>query len=463
MTPTYVDFAADSAQRAAMAAVRRHYAGKPATYAIQTYGCQMNEHDSEQLSGLLEAMGLTPAAAFQEADVMLFNTCCVREHAEVKVFGNVGALRRVKEARPDAVVCVCGCMMQQQEVAHKLQRQYPFVDLIFGTHAVRQFPELLAGALAGRRVLEVQDLTGDVVEGLPTRRKEGCLAYVNIMYGCDNFCSYCIVPYVRGRERSRRPQDILREIQGLVSEGVREVTLLGQNVNSYGRGLDVDFPTLLRRVAEVEGLARIRFMTSHPKDLSPRLIAAMAETPKVCRHLHLPVQAGSDRILAKMNRRYTREAYLSLVARLRQAVPGIAISTDLIVGFPGETEADFCDTLTLVEEARFDAAYTFKYSRRTGTVAADLPDQVPEAEKKQRLARLNALQDGITSAIQRSYEGTCQEVLVEGPSPRRKTQMCGRTSTGKMVNFPGGPELAGQLVDVDITQSKAHTLAGKRK
>ena len=463
MTPTYVDFAADSAQRAAMAAVRRHYAGRAATYAVQTYGCQMNEHDSEQLSGLMEDMGLTPAASFQEADIMLLNTCCVREHAEVKVFGNVGALRRVKAERPDAVLCVCGCMMQQQAAAHKLQRQYPFVDLIFGTHAVRQFPELLARTLEGRRVLEVQDAPGAVVEGLPTRRKAGCLAFVNIMYGCDNFCSYCIVPYVRGRERSRRPADILQEIEGLVDEGVREVTLLGQNVNSYGRGLDVDFATLLRQVGEIEGLHRIRFMTSHPKDLSPDLIAAMAETPKVCRHLHLPVQAGSNRILTQMNRRYTREQYLSLVARLRQAVPGIALTTDLIVGFPGETEEDFCDTLSLVEEVGFDSAYTFKYSRRTGTVAADLPGQVPEAEKKQRLARLNALQDGITAAIQAAYEGTCQEVLAEGPSPRRKTQMCGRTSTGKMVNFPGGPELIGQLVDVDITQSKAHTLAGKRK
>ncbi len=460
------DFGEDLRQQQYLMKIRAYYQGRAPRYWIQTYGCQMNENDSEKLAGLLTSAGFSPAPSLKEANVILLNTCCVREHAELKVFGNVGALRALKEANPQILIGICGCMMQQREVAHKLARRYPYVDIIFGTHHVCRFPQLMWEAIEGRHtVVKVDTQEGEVVENLPIVRKAGCKAWISIMYGCDNFCSYCIVPYVRGRERSRLPEDILHEAEGLAADGVREITLLGQNVNSYGKNLEkpLDFAGLLRQLHAVDGIERIRFMTSHPKDLSEALMQVMGELPKVCHHLHLPVQSGSDRILAKMNRRYDRAHYIDLVRRLRERVPDISLTTDIIVGFPGETEEDFADTLKLVESVRFDAAYTFLYSPREGTPAAAMEAQIPLDTKKERLARLNALQDAISSENNAACLGQVFPVLVEDVSIRNPRELNGRTSTGRMVHFEGSPEWIGQILPIEITTVKAHTLSGRVK
>ena len=344
-------------------------------YHIVTYGCQMNAHDSETIAGILERMGMTKAAEREDADLVMYNTCCVRENAERRALGNVGWLKELKKVKPALMIGVCGCMVQQSGMAEKLIKRYPFVDLAFGTHNLHELPAMLTGLLDGRqRVVNVTDTDGIIAEGMPVKRVSSLQAYVTIMYGCNNFCSYCIVPYVRGRERSREPGDILREVEALKADGVREIMLLGQNVNSYAGG-GMDFAGLLREVDEI-GIERVRFMTSHPKDLSDRLIEVMAGSRHICHQLHLPVQHGSDRILEAMNRRYTRAHYLELVGRLRAAMPDIGLTTDLIVGFPGETEEDFAETLSLVREVRYDSAYTFIYSPRQGTVAADMPGQI---------------------------------------------------------------------------------------
>lgn len=447
--------------KAAAARLRSETAqGKP-TYFIETYGCQMNEHDSEKLAGMLEECGYTRAKDKFGADLIAFNTCCVREHAEKRLMGNVGALKKIKDERPGLVICVCGCMIQQKEIADKLFKRFPFVDLLFGTHELHLFPVMLEQVLQGNRVECVREMEGEIAEGLPAARNEGVSQFVTIMYGCDNFCSYCIVPYVRGRERSREPSRILEEVRALAQNGVREITLLGQNVNSYRGEGGVDFPELLRLVAQVEGIERIRFMTSHPKDLSPRLVAAMGEGGKICPHIHLPVQSGSGRVLQLMNRRYTPEDYLALVRALRNGVPGIEITTDFIVGFPGETEEDFQHSLDLAREAGFSAAYTFKYSKRSGTEAAAMEEQVPEEVKKERLKRLNdAIASGIKQANQ-SYVGTTGEVLVEGCDRRGAPLAFGKLPGFKMVYFPGDETLVGRTVKVKITKTSANSLIGE--
>lgn len=352
-------------QQKYMQALQQYAEGKRFKYHIVTYGCQMNVHDSEKLAGMLQEIGYEETQVLEEADIILFNTCCVREHAEQRVYGNVGALRSYKQSNPNLILGVCGCMMQQKETAEDIIKKFPFVDLVFGTHNLHHFPRLLFEAVnSGHTVVEILDEEGNIVEGIPAKRASNVSAYVTIMYGCNNFCTYCIVPHVRGRERSRLPGDITDEIGELAANGCKEITLLGQNVNSYGKDLGDGylFPDLLRDVNKIEGIERIRFVTSHPKDLSDDLIDAMAECEKVCEHIHLPLQAGSNVILRKMNRRYTREDYLKLVDKLRARIPGIAVSTDIIVGFPGETEEDFLDTLDMMERVQYDSAFTFIYS-----------------------------------------------------------------------------------------------------
>jgi len=432
-------------------------------YMIHTFGCQMNENDSEKLAGMLESMGYKRTDELEDSDLILFNTCCVRENAELKVYGHLGTLKPLKARKPGLIIAVCGCMMQQEEVVEHILDKYSHVDLIFGTHNLHKFPELLYRALTSdAAVTDISSCDGYIAEGLPIRREHGVKAWLTIMYGCDNFCSYCIVPYVRGRERSRRMEDILDEARLLGRQGYKEITLLGQNVNSYGLDLKdgSSFAALLRSLEEVDGIERIRFMTSHPKDLSDELIHAMKDCSKVCEHLHLPVQAGSNNILSAMNRKYTREHYFELVERVREQIPGISITTDIIVGFPGETEEDFGQTLDLVERVRFDYAYTFLYSKRTGTPAAKKAEQVSEEVKKKRFDELLRLQNSISSEINDSLEGTVAEILVEGPSKNNIRMMTGRTRTNKIVNFSGDRDLAGKLVNVRIDKTGTWSLDG---
>jgi len=457
---TTLDFRQEALQWSYIEKLRAYFA-PGSRYHIRTYGCQMNEHDSENLAGLLDEMGLTPAEDASGADLVILNTCCVREHAEIKVQGLLGALRLTKEARPGMVLCVCGCMMQQAGVARETARRFPHVDLIFGTHQVHRFAELLFRALeTGNPVVEADDREGMVIEHMPAHRATGVTAWVNIMYGCDNFCSYCVVPYVRGRERSREVSEILQEVRQLADQGVREVTLLGQNVNSYGKTLasPVSFASLLEKVCAVEGIFRVRFMTSHPKDLSSELISAFADLPKLAKHLHLPVQSGDDEILRRMNRHYTRADYLSLVERLRRACPEIALTTDFIVGFPGETEEQFLNTLSLPRMAGYDTAFAFRYSPRGGTPAARMEDQVPEEVKRERLARLNEELEAVGEPLHRAYLGKTVEVLTERVNDRG--QLTGKASTNKTVNFEGSADLIGRMIPVEITQTKVHTLFG---
>ncbi|MBS7307870.1 MAG: tRNA (N6-isopentenyl adenosine(37)-C2)-methylthiotransferase MiaB [Eubacteriales bacterium] len=433
-------------------------------YYIQTYGCQMNSHDSEKIAGIFEQCGFVKASDKTSADLIVFNTCCVREHAELRVFGNVGALRTQKEENHELIIGVCGCMMQQEDVAKKLYKRYPFVDLIFGTHEMYKLPEMLSNVINGQRVINLAKNDDDIAEGIPVIRNGSFSTNVNIMYGCNNFCSYCIVPYVRGRERSRSHKDIIDEIRQLSALGYTEITLLGQNVNSYrspDAGESIDFPGLLKLINEIDGIERIRFLTSHPKDLSHRLIEAMATLDKVCKHIHLPVQSGSTRILDEMNRKYTREGYLALVDELKKNVPGIEITTDIIVGFPGETDEDFNDTLTLVEAVGYSAAYTFKYSKRKGTKAAVMQNQVSEEVKKQRLRRLNDCVVMTLKMLNEKYIGTRGVVLVEGCDDTRSGKMAfGKLSNFKTVYFPGDESLIGQYLVVSIDEVMNNSLKG---
>ena len=429
-------------------------------YHIVTYGCQMNAHDSETIAGMLEQMGMTEAAAREDADFVLYNTCCVRENAERRALGNVGWLKELKKVKPELIVGVCGCMVQQDGMAQKLIKRYPFVDIAFGTHNLPELPGMFKKLLDSReRVVSVLDTDGMIAEGLPVKRAGGLMAYVTIMYGCDNFCTYCIVPYVRGRERSRLPEDILREVEQLKTEGVKEIMLLGQNVNSYAGG-GIDFAELLRRVDDI-GIERVRFMTSHPKDLSDRLIDVMANSKHICHQLHLPVQHGSNRVLSAMNRCYTREHYLGVVKRLRDAMPDIGLTTDLIVGFPGETEEDFNQTIDLVRQVRYDSAYTFIYSPRQGTVAAEMPNQVDEETAKRRIHELIAVQEQITAETYAAQVGHVETVLCEGVSARSERQITGRTQRGITVNFDGSADMVGSVVPVMITGAGHNTLKGK--
>lgn len=450
---------------ASEAAAKRLYDelnGLGLTYFIESYGCQMNDHDSEKLAGMLERMGYSRAEDKKTADFIIFNTCCVREHAELKVFGNIGALKKRKDENRRLMIGVCGCMMQQKGVAQKLYKRFPFVDIVFGTNELHRFPVLFDEAYHNDRVLCVRDMDGEIAEGVPVLRNGSFATNVTIMYGCDNFCSYCIVPYVRGRERSRTSDSIIEEVRRVTQQGFKEITLLGQNVNSYcGDGGQTDFPTLLRKVHEVEEISRIRFMTSHPKDLSPALMDAMAELPRVCKHIHLPVQSGSNRILSLMNRKYTREKYMDEVAQLRAKVPGIELTTDMIVGFPGETEEDFQDTLDLVKQVGYSAAFTFMYSPRTGTVAAKMADQIPQEVKHERLQRLNDLQAEILRQGNLKYINTSGEVLVEGCDRRSVPMAYGKLSNFKMVYFPGDESLIGSLRNVKITSVQNNSLIGE--
>ncbi|MDI3310547.1 MAG: tRNA (N6-isopentenyl adenosine(37)-C2)-methylthiotransferase MiaB [Thermoanaerobacterium sp.] len=433
-------------------------------FHIETYGCQMNVHDSEKLAGVLTEMGYQHTDNLENADVILFNTCCVRQHAEIRIFGRVSQLKELKQRKPNIILGICGCMMQEKEVVEAIRKDYPYIDMVFGTHNLFKFPELLQEALnSDTTIIDVWDDNSNIVEDIPIRRAEGLKAWVNIIYGCNNFCTYCIVPYVRGREKSREPKDIIDEIKSLADEGFKEITLLGQNVNSYGNDLSqkVDFADLLYMINDINGIERIRFMTSHPKDISDKLIFAMRDLDKVCEHLHLPVQSGSNRILEKMNRKYTREKYLEIIDKLRDNVPDIAITTDIIVGFPGETDEDFQDTLDLVRKVKYDSAYTFIYSKRKGTVAEKMPDQVDEDIKHKRLEELIKLQNGISIEKNNEMNGKIVEVLVEGISKRDNDKLTGRTRTNKIVHFKADPDLIGKFANVKIIETKAWTMQGE--
>lgn len=450
-------------QREFIHLVREHNAGRMKKYSISTFGCQMNENDSERLAGMLTEMGYDASGKVEESDLIIYNTCCVRENAELKVYGHLGSLKKLKQQKPGLIIAVCGCMMQQKEVVEHISKKYRHVDLIFGTHNLYKFPELLYSfAETNQSVVDIWESAGSIAEGMPIERKDGVKAWVTIMYGCNNFCSYCIVPYVRGRERSRSAEGILDEVRMLGRQGYKEITLLGQNVNSYGKDMEngLSFAGLLREMDKAEGIERIRFMTSHPKDLSEELIETMEECTKVCEHLHLPIQAGSSRILKEMNRKYDKEQYLELVRRIRARIPGIALTTDIIVGYPGETEEDFAETLDVLEKARFDFAYTFLYSKRTGTPAAKHPDQIPEDMKKQRFEQLLAVQNRISKEINEPLLGTTEEVLVEGLSKNSITTYTGRTRTNKIVNFKGKSEWIGRLIRVKITGVQTWSLEG---
>ena len=393
--------------------------GRPLTACVTTFGCQMNARDSEKLVGILEQVGYIEEPDEEKADFVIYNTCTVRENANQRVYGRMGQLGRIKKKNPHMMIALCGCMMQETRVVEKLKKSYGFVDLIFGTHNIYKFAELLNTRMeSGGMVIDIWQDTDKIVEDLPVERKYPFKSGVNIMFGCNNFCSYCIVPYVRGRERSRQPEDIIREIENAVADGVVEVMLLGQNVNSYGKNLEtpISFAQLLRRICRISGLRRVRFMTSHPKDLSDELIQVMAEEPKICRHLHLPLQSGSTEILKKMNRHYTKEDYLLLVDKLRAACPDISLTTDIIVGFPGETEEDFEDTLDVVREIKFEQVYMFIYSRRVGTPGNKMENQIPEEIKHKRFDRLKALVESQIEENNQKYVGTIQKVLVEGTS-----------------------------------------------
>lgn len=437
---------------------------KDLKYFIETWGCQMNEEDSEKLSGMLKSIGYSKSTDIKDADIIIFNTCCVRENAENKVFGNLGELKHLKKKKPELIVAVCGCMMQQEGMADKILSKFPHVNIIFGTHNAYKFPEYLNRVKTeGVQVKEIFNKETEIIEGVPIDRESSVKAFVTIMYGCNNFCTYCVVPYVRGRERSRKSEDIIKEIEDLVAKGYKEVTLLGQNVNSYGKGLeeDIDFAKLLRKINEVQGLKRVRFMTSHPKDLNKDVIYAIKECDKLCEQIHLPVQSGSNRILKKMNRHYTKESYLELVELIKKEIPGVSLTTDIIVGFPGETEEDFLDTLDLVQKVQYDSAFTFIYSRRNNTPADMMLNQVPDTDKHHRFDRLVKAVNESVVMKNKEFEGKVTEVLVEGFSKNDETKFTGRTRNGKLVNFTGENIKAGDLVNVKIVRAQPFSLIGE--
>ena len=436
---------------------------RPTSYHVVTYGCQMNAHDSEKLSGMLRDMGMTEASDRTEADFVIFNTCCVRDNAERRALGNVTWLKEVRKKNPKLIIAVCGCMIQQPGMAEKILKQYKFVDLAFGTSNLYRLPELLYNTLKSDRAVVVVEDKDTIAEELPIKRLRSDAAYITIMYGCDNFCSYCIVPYVRGRERSRAMEAILKEARELKASGVKEIMLLGQNVNSYGKGLegDVSFAKLLREL-DALGIDRIRFMTSHPKDLSDELIQVMGECKHILPQFHLPLQHGNNEVLRRMNRRYTREQYLDKVRKLREAVPGIGLTTDIIVGFPGETEEQFQDTLSIVQEVGYDSAFTFIYSPRKGTVAADMADQVPEDVATDRIKRLIATQEESQRKAMNRFVGMEEEVLVEGLSRRSNKQVSGHGRHGVGITLPGTEEDIGRIIRVRVTALKNNTLVAER-
>ena len=431
------------------------------TFHITTFGCQMNEHDSEVIDGLLTERGFSSVKERKDASIVIINTCSVRDNADKRFFGTLGQLKKRKESDPSFIVCVCGCMMQQQSVVDTIKAKYPWVDVIFGTNSIHHIPELIEKvAIEKEKVVDIIENTEEVVEGLPAKRLFDHKALVNIMFGCNNFCTYCIVPYTRGREKSRAPEAIVAEVKGLVADGAKEIMLLGQNVNSYD-GNGTSFAELLKMLNDVDGLERIRFMTSNPKDLSDELIEAFAVCDKLCRNLHLPIQSGSNRVLKRMNRKYTREDYLKLIEKLRKTVPNITLSTDIIVGFPGETNEDFEETLSIVKEVEYDSAFTFIYSIRKGTPAEKFEDQIEESEKHRRFDLLVNAVNEISEKKNKAYQDRVEKVLVDGVSKNDKSTLTGRTDGFKLVNFAGKKELIGSIVDVKITDAKTFSLFGE--
>lgn len=443
--------------------IKEQQYGRKLSACVVTFGCQMNFKDSEKLMGILSEIGYEETDD-EHADLVLYNTCTVRENANLKIYGRLGYLSKIKEKNPEMIIGLCGCMMQEPQVVEKLNKSYRFIDIIFGTHNIFLLAQLLYERLiSGHKVEDIWDGTTEIVEELPTVRKYDFKSGVNIMYGCNNFCSYCIVPYVRGRERSRNPEDIIDEIKQLVANGVVEIMLLGQNVNSYGKTLEnpMTFAQLLQRIEDIEGLKRIRFMTSHPKDLSDELIKVMAKSKKICKQMHLPLQSGSSRLLKIMNRHYNKEQYLTLVEKLRKEIPDIGITTDIIVGFPGETEEDFEETLDVVEKAQYDSAFTFIYSKRSGTPAAKMPDQVPEDVVKDRFDRLLSLVNSISKEKTKALEGSVQEVLVEEVNKKIPGYVSGRLSNNSVVHFPADVSLIGSLVNVKLEEAKGFYYMGE--
>ena len=439
--------------------------GRPLLFYIQTFGCQMNSKDSEKLEGVLRQIGYEEAVSEKEADFVIFNTCTVRENANMRVYGRLGRLGSYKKQKPHMMIALCGCMMQEEHVVEKLKKSYSFVDLIFGTHNIFKFAELLATRFESNgQVIDIWKDTDEIVEDLPTTRKYSFKSGVNIMFGCNNFCSYCIVPYVRGRERSRKVEDIIREIKELVADDVVEIMLLGQNVNSYGRTLEtpISFANLLEEVEQIEGLQRIRFMTSHPKDLSDELIAVMAKSDKICRHLHLPIQAGSSAVLKKMNRGYTKEQYLKLVSKIKAAMPDISLTTDIIVGFPGETDEDLDEMIDVIRAVKFDSAFTYIYSKRSGTPAAMMDNQISEDVIKQRFDKLLKEVQTVSRRVVARIEGDVAEVLIEEVNTHDDSLVTGRLSNNILVHLPGDASDIGKLLKVSLTECKGFYYIGKR-
>ena len=426
-------------------------------------GCKLNENDSEKIAGMLEKMGYEETTKVEEANIVVFNTCCIRENAEEKLFGKLGELKSLKQ-KNNMMICLGGCMSQEKHVVEKVKKSYPQVDIIFGTHNLHKLPEMIETKLnENKRVYEVWDIDGEVIEGLPVKRVNDKNALVTIMYGCNNFCTYCIVPYVRGRERSRKPEDILKEVKGLAKEGYKEIMLLGQNVNSYDGGNGYHFSNLLYDIDKIEGIDIVRFMSPHPKDFTDDVIEAIANCKSVCKVIHLPLQSGSSKVLKLMNRKYTKEQYLTLVNKIRNKVPDVTFTTDIIVGFPGETEEDFKDTLDVVDKVKFEQVFMFIYSVRKGTVAENMPNHVPDEVKSERFQRLKELADGITEEEIKKYVGTVQKVLVEGESKTNPEVLTGRTRSYKVVNFEGDKSLIGKEIDVEIVSEHVWYLRGRIK
>ncbi len=461
-TPT-VEKAEIEAQLAVMRRIKQNNAGRELKALVETYGCQQNVNDSERLKGMLAEMGYTMTESRGEADLILLNTCAVRENAEQRVFGVLGAMKHIKDERPNVIIGVCGCMPQQSAVAERIKAKHRHVDLIFGTHALYRFPSLLAEALEHRsRVVDIGG-GGAIAEGLPSLRDGGVKAFVSVMYGCNNFCSYCVVPYVRGRERSRAPEDVLAEVRALAESGVKEVMLLGQNVNSYGndRGETDAFARLLESVGKVNGIERIRFMSSHPKDISKTLLDAMARCEKVCNQLHLPLQSGSDRVLKDMNRRYDRERYLEIVDYARSVMPDLALTTDIIVGFPTEERADFEETLDMLRRIRCESIFSFIFSPREGTPAAKMKSRATDEEKTAWFNEMLEVQNAVSAERSLACVGKTYDILVEGPSRHEPDMLMGRTYANKIVNFKGDPSLVGKIARVRIISAQTWALLGE--
>lgn len=450
-----------SEQKIYIEKVRKLNEGKNLKYIVLTMGCQLNENDSEKISGMLEEMGYSKTDNIEDANVVAFNTCCVRENAEDRLFGKLGEVKKYKETN-GTIIAIGGCMMQEKHIVDKLKHSYPFFDIVFGTHTLYKFPEDIYNAIVnGKQIEDIIDIDGEVIEGLPIKRDDNIKASVAIMNGCNNFCTYCIVPYVRGRERSRAPEKILEEVEMLAKEGYKEITLLGQNVNSYNGRENYKFANLLNDVCKIDGIERVRFISPHPKDFTDDVIEAIANNPKIARVLHLPLQSGSSAVLKKMNRKYTKEQYLKLVDKIKTRIPDVVLSTDIIVGFPGETEEDFEDTLDVVRKVNYEQVFMFIYSRREGTIADKMENQIPEEIKHKRFDRLKELFDSRVSENNQKYIGTTQKILVDGYSKNDKETLTGRTDTNKVVNFKGNKELIGKIINIKITEEHKWYLSGE--